>query len=507
MKANKQWFIGTVVLAGVLLMGCAVLPAETYYVSLKGDDANKGATEQAAFRTIKKGVSALKAGDTLIIASGDYGDDQSEIPNNGTEKAPITIKAAEPGKVIVNTGGKGAGIVFPSKSYIVVEGIKFTNCAPGLSIRALPWNQVGNASHHITVRKCTFRNNPGNGIFLSGGNPGNRSNSRHFLFEQNTFIDSGPKDIQDYGIYMYYSRDVKIINNYFYGLHHQACSFKKCVTNALVSGNVFEGFLYSAIYLGQNDDDLDESNHRCYGLTAEKNVFRPAKGYDVAKRAVCVANVSDAIVRYNFIDSIHGSHTALQVAANSTGAKVYGNVIIGVTKEWAVELATSDCEFYNNTIAGCDVGLAIIKGANPLVRNNIFYKNKQQVRMLPTRVYKVARQGDHGSRFLPDKKQIWTWQPDHARKPLFEHNNFFPKWDGMGKTDVSVDPKFVGPFAKLEVGTFSPKFFPNMKRAQAYRLTKGSPCIDKGVQMALPYPCLGKVPDIGAFEFGEKKNK
>ncbi|MDY7009630.1 MAG: right-handed parallel beta-helix repeat-containing protein [Planctomycetota bacterium] len=520
MKTNKKttdsWVAGrqtwaVLVLACLVMLMCSAClvatgqirpPAgdgQTYYVSLTGNDANKGITEETAFRTIKKGVSVLHAGDTLIIKSGDYGNDQSVITDSGTKDALITIKAEEPGKVVVNTGGKGAGMLFPSKAYIVVEGIKFTNCSPGMSIRALPWNQVGHASHHITVRKCIFQNNPGNGISLSGGNPGNRSNSHHHLFEQNTFIDNGPKDVQDYGVYMYYSRDVKILNNYFYGLHHQACSFKKCVSNGLVRGNVFEGFLYSAVYLGQNDDDEREDNHRCYNLTVEGNVFRPAKGYR-AKRAICVANVSDAIVRNNFIDSIYGDHTALQVAANSTGAKVHGNFIIGVLKEWGVELATSDCEFYNNTVAECDIGLAIIKGANPLIRNNIFYKNKQQVRILPTRIYKPGKQGDHGSRFLPDKTQLWTWQPDHAREPLFEHNNFFPQWDGMGKTDISVDPKFAGPFTKLKAGQLNPKFIPNMERAQAYSLTKSSPCIDKGLQMALPLSYSGAAPDLGAFE-------
>ena len=43
-----------------------------YYVSTNGNDANSGNSD-APFRTIKKGVSVLSAGDTLIVKSGNYG--------------------------------------------------------------------------------------------------------------------------------------------------------------------------------------------------------------------------------------------------------------------------------------------------------------------------------------------------------------------------------------------------------------------------------------------------
>jgi hypothetical protein len=100
----------------------------------------------------------------------------------------------------------------------------------------------------------------------------------------------------------------------------------------------------------------------------------------------------------------------------------------------------------------------------------------------------------------------------------------------MSKTGISVDPKFVGPMKPLrfnpynpgsgakkdlsgrptpkgdfKLTPFVPKFVPDFKRAWAYRLGKGSPCIDKGVKTDLPF--VGKASDIGAFEFGEKVPK
>ncbi|MCK4627268.1 MAG: right-handed parallel beta-helix repeat-containing protein, partial [Phycisphaerae bacterium] len=281
MKTSNQRFWGTLVLASAAMLVCSAAVAETYYVSLKGDDANKGMTEKAAFRTIKKGVSVLKAGDTLIIKSGDYGDDPAVVSSSGTKDAPITIKAEVPGKVVVKGTGQGAGISIKNKSYIIVEGIEFTNFATGITI--------SRASSCITVRKCIFRNNRGRGLILYG-NKRRPTDSHHHLFTENQFLDLTPpykgltpgsdvRDTQDYGLQLYFSTNVEVVNNYFHGHHHQCLSFKKIMKDSRAAGNIFEGFQLSAIVLGQNTDSKAEGDLRCYNLVAEGNTFRPAPGY------------------------------------------------------------------------------------------------------------------------------------------------------------------------------------------------------------------------------------
>ena len=47
-------------------------PGRTFYVSPKGDDKNDGRSREKAFRTINKGASQLRAGDTLLIGGGEY---------------------------------------------------------------------------------------------------------------------------------------------------------------------------------------------------------------------------------------------------------------------------------------------------------------------------------------------------------------------------------------------------------------------------------------------------
>ena len=45
--------------------------ASNYYVATNGSDSWPG-TEQQPFRTIKRGIDALAAGDTLLIKTGTY---------------------------------------------------------------------------------------------------------------------------------------------------------------------------------------------------------------------------------------------------------------------------------------------------------------------------------------------------------------------------------------------------------------------------------------------------
>ena len=503
MKRTSQFKI--LVTAGLVTLLCSFAVAETYYVSLKGDDANKGMTEKAAFRTIKKGVSVLKAGDTLVIKSGDYGAEQIKVAASGKKGAPVTIKADEPGKVILTGSGGGNGMLIRGKDYVVVDGIRFTNFGAGLAVKL---------SAYITVKNCIFHNNKTFGIYLYGGSP---DRSHHLIFSGNQFLDyadSGPgsptsgKGISDYGIALYRARNVKVINNYFYGHHHQCLSFKSRMHDSIAAGNVFDGFYYTAIYLGQNTDTKKYGSMRCKNLIAEGNIFRPSRKYR-AKSAVIVSNVTGAVVRDNFIDSIYGEDdrsewfflgSAIQVLPPSVDVGIYRNTIINARK--AALIAHADCEIYNNTIAGCDIGLAVADGVKAMVGNNIFYKNKVQVTkaepLVPNRVKILTGVVKDGV--------MTTLRRDPSKKPVYQHNNWFPRWSGMGKTGISVDPGFVGPFQPFKpVDGPTPIFVPDFKRMQAYRLKKTSPCIDRGFKTDLPF--IGKAADIGAFEFGAKPKK
>lgn len=498
MKTNNRMF-GAIVLAGVVMLmcsACSVATAETYYVSLKGDDTNKGATEQAAFRTINKGVSVVKAGDTLIIKSGNYGAERAVLKNSGRKDAPILIKAEKPGEVVLTGKRRGAGLTMIDKSHVVVEGLKFTLYGAGLVIK--------HRSSYVTVRKCVFVDNENAGIVLNDGSLRDPKLSHHHLFTENQFLDPPPSG-QDYGIRMYFSSNVEVVNNYFHGFHHQCVSFKEIVIDSRVAGNVFEGFNLSAIYLGQNTDSKKHGQMRCFNLLAEGNSFRPDPGYR-AKSSIMVNNVTGAVVRNNFIDSTYGEDKKVEGKRHLPGAgihvfpparnvKIYGNVLVNVKAPKAALLIRADCEIYNNTVTGCARALAIAKGVKAVVKNNIFYKNGEQVG--------VAEDLDpffsqYYGRMIKDGVLVKI-SLDASRKSVFDHNLWFPDWKGKGPNGISADPGFVGPIRPLVLKAPSPKYIPDFKRMRLYRLTKDSPCINKGADVGLHF--RGLTPDLGAFEF------
>ena len=133
-----------------LLLVVSAAFADTYYVSLSGDDGNDGKSEASAFRTIKKGVQVIQAGDTMIIQSGEYSKERAIVSNSGQKDAPIVIKAEVPGEVVMRGDPDDTGLLIHSKEHIVVEGIQFINYNYGIAIKYSPY---------ITVRRCIFYNN------------------------------------------------------------------------------------------------------------------------------------------------------------------------------------------------------------------------------------------------------------------------------------------------------------------------------------------------------------
>jgi len=75
--------------------------ATEYFVSPRGNDAATGSAAAAALATFGKGVSLLKAGDTLTILPGEYRESVEVRKLTGTKDAPITIRAQRQGTVLL----------------------------------------------------------------------------------------------------------------------------------------------------------------------------------------------------------------------------------------------------------------------------------------------------------------------------------------------------------------------------------------------------------------------
>jgi len=70
----------------------APLSGSTFYVSPSGSDSASGSSS-APWRTIQKAADTLNAGQTAIVAAGNYGE-RVRITRSGTQASPITLQAA-----------------------------------------------------------------------------------------------------------------------------------------------------------------------------------------------------------------------------------------------------------------------------------------------------------------------------------------------------------------------------------------------------------------------------
>jgi hypothetical protein len=77
--------------------------AAVYYVSPLGNDANPG-TLAAPFRSIQHAANVTHPGDTVLIRSGTYYEDQIDITISGTPLRPITFKAYPGEQPVIDFG-------------------------------------------------------------------------------------------------------------------------------------------------------------------------------------------------------------------------------------------------------------------------------------------------------------------------------------------------------------------------------------------------------------------
>ncbi|MCK4625099.1 MAG: right-handed parallel beta-helix repeat-containing protein [Phycisphaerae bacterium] len=155
--------------------------AGTYYVSTGGDDTADGKSEKAAWRTIAHAARVARAGDTVLVGPGDYGDERVVFANSGKKGKPIVVKGHGGRPVLKNDDGKGAAFQVEGKSYIHVEGfditgyacpIRFTKGASyGLArgirgIRPRSGIRITNDAHHCCIDSCYVSDSGWNGIMI-----------------------------------------------------------------------------------------------------------------------------------------------------------------------------------------------------------------------------------------------------------------------------------------------------------------------------------------------------
>lgn len=184
------------------LLGLAALcvagpaSATTYTVSPTGSDSANGVS--APFLTLKRALSALRSGDTLVFRSGTYvGGGYLEVPN-------VTLRGE--GTVILDGSSSTSrdGLTVSETSGVTLDNLKFRNCKRKGLFAAL--------TQGLTIRNCEFSNNVSDGL-LTG-------NCSDVLVENCVAANNGY-----HGIYLSQSGDrLRVLNNRSYG--NPACGIQ-----------------------------------------------------------------------------------------------------------------------------------------------------------------------------------------------------------------------------------------------------------------------------------------
>ncbi len=98
----------------------------TWHVAINGNDQASGLSRETAWRNISHAVLKAKAGDTVLIYSGNYLE-KVRVGTTGDVDKRFTIKAAPGEKVFLNGGDKllSQGILIYGKSHVTIDDIHF----------------------------------------------------------------------------------------------------------------------------------------------------------------------------------------------------------------------------------------------------------------------------------------------------------------------------------------------------------------------------------------------
>jgi parallel beta-helix repeat protein len=332
----------TVVSLAVAVMPWARAQAPTplavgteYYVSSTGSDAN-ACTISAPCRQIRRALSLVSAGSTILVADGSYlGFDVDGL--HGTAGAPITIKAQGAGAQVVPTTDRSDNrdtIFITSSSYIVVDGLR----SVGANRAAVRVDQ----SPNVTVRNGVFGNNGTWGIFTDFADD--------LLLENNECYGS----VAEHGIYVSNSGDRPVLRrNRVHGNNASGIQLNAdlsaggdgVITGAVIEANV----IYdngtaggAAINLDGVQDSIVRSNV-LYNNRATGIVNYQGDGGDGPRGME---------ILHNTIDMPTNGRWAL-LFANTTGSNVVrGNILYnrstvrgGITYASTADAANSDSDY------------------------------------------------------------------------------------------------------------------------------------------------------------------
>jgi len=130
--------------------------AATLWVNPAGTGTDDSAKATTGLTTIAAGIAAMSASDTLIIADGTY-DAVISNPLSGSAGNYTIIKAENDGGAILESTTAQRMLYLSSKSYVQIEGLKFSNNAVNATSEVV---FIDASSNHNKFLRCAFVKNP-----------------------------------------------------------------------------------------------------------------------------------------------------------------------------------------------------------------------------------------------------------------------------------------------------------------------------------------------------------
>jgi parallel beta-helix repeat protein len=312
----------------VLFTGGVVHPraatAATYYTATTGSDSNLGTLAQP-FRTIKKGIGVLKAGDTLYLRAGTYMEKISQlsypIPSGTSFNNSVTI-AGYPNETVTIQ----AGIDITTARYLIFKDfvILGDGVAIGSGRDAQGFPSQDNFLRFQNIEVHHWQGADTHGFFVN-------SNHNEFL---NVKVHDSPTDPA----------------NRHHGYYIQGAY------NLLDGGEIYNctGYgiqLYNGYWSGGNGGPVHDNIVR--------NVRIHNNGGSSNSGGIVISKGNNNLVYNNVIYNIIHNGSGIDVNYDATNTKIYNNTI------------------YSNSGYGIFIGSS---SSGTSVKNNIIYRNISPIR-------------------------------------------------------------------------------------------------------------------------------
>lgn len=338
MKTSNVHTLCGVILLGLVMAGMAFLEtaqATTYFVATNGNDTNPG-TDTAPFKTIKYGVTALSAGDTLYVRAGTYGDNNigassaSPIPNGTDWNNPITV-AAYPGDTVTIALPSGEKAFFwirdGQDKFLIINGFTVDG-------QNLAWHgfKFMSGTRHVRVQNTEVKNTRYSGILLTTPTIAQSQTFHEFL---NVSSHHNGTNRQDHGIYIATSNNLvkggEWSFNQGFGIHQ----FISSSTGVPSNNNVIDG-----VYV--HDNNLDPAG------ASDAGIVIGSGSRNVVKNSIIMGGGSSGDQGYGISVNYGGA---------SDNNKIFNNTI------------------YHHRLDPIQIG-SFGTLTNTQVKNNIFWSNR-----------------------------------------------------------------------------------------------------------------------------------